>query len=50
MITVKDITETEIMLIVPGLTDVVMLSNLPVMVIIGISSIHLLKTLINASH
>ncbi|MDP2241779.1 MAG: TIGR00645 family protein [Burkholderiales bacterium] len=89
MITVKDITETEIMLIVLGLIDVVMISNLLVMVIIGgwetfvsrlelekhpdqpewlshvnagvlkvklataiigISSIHLLKTFINAAH
>lgn len=88
MITVKDITETEIMLIVLGLIDVVMISNLLVMVIvggwetfvsrlkldghpdqpewlshvnagvlkvklataiIGISSIHLLKTFINAA-
>jgi len=87
MITVKDISETEIMLIVLGLIDVVMISNLLVMVIvggwetfvsrlelekhpdqpewlshvnasvlkvklataiIGISSIHLLKTFINA--
>jgi len=89
MITVKDISETEIMLIVLGLIDVVMISNLLVMVIvggwetfvsrlelekhpdqpewlshvnagvlkvklataiIGISSIHLLKTFINAAH
>jgi len=89
MITVKDITETEIMLIVLGLIDVVMISNLLVMVIvggwetfvsrlelqkhpdqpewlshvnagvlkvklataiIGISSIHLLKSFINAAH
>ena len=89
MISVKDITETEIMLIVLGLIDVVMISNLLVMVIvggwetfvsrleleghpdqpewlshvnagvlkvklataiIGISSIHLLKTFINATH
>lgn len=88
MISVKDITETEIMLIVLGLIDVVMISNLLVMVIvggwetfvsrleleghpdqpewlshvnagvlkvklataiIGISSIHLLKTFINAT-
>jgi len=35
MITVKDITETEIMLIVLGLIDVVMISNLLVMVIVG---------------
>lgn len=87
MITVKDITEVQIMLIVLGLIDVVMISNLLVMVIvggwetfvsrlelqnhpdqpewlshvnadvlkvklataiIGISSIHLLKTFINA--
>ena len=89
MISVKDITETEIMLIVLGLIDVVMISNLLVMVIvggwetfvsrldleshpdqpewlshvnagvlkvklataiIGISSIHLLKTFINAAN
>ncbi len=89
LISVKDISETEIMLIVLGLIDVVMISNLLVMVIvggwetfvsrlelenhpdqpewlshvnagvlkvklataiIGISSIHLLKTFINASH
>ena len=89
LISVKDITETEIMLIVLGLIDVVMISNLLVMVIvggwetfvsrlelenhpdqpewlshvnagvlkvklataiIGISSIHLLKTCINATH
>jgi len=89
MIRVKDITEVEIMLIVLGLIDVVMISNLLVMVIvggwetfvsrlelhnhpdqpewlshvnagvlkvklataiIGISSIHLLKSFINASH
>ena len=88
LISVKDITETEIMLIVLGLIDVVMISNLLVIVIvggwetfvsrlelenhpdqpewlshvnagvlkvklataiIGISSIHLLKTFINAS-
>ena len=88
MVSVKDITEVEIMLIVLGLIDVVMISNLLVMVIvggwetfvsrleleghpdqpewlshvnagvlkvklataiIGISSIHLLKTFINAS-
>ena len=88
VISVKDISETEIMLIVLGLIDVVMISNLLVMVIvggwetfvsrleleghpdqpewlshvnagvlkvklataiIGISSIHLLKTFINAS-
>ncbi len=88
MIGVKNIAETEIMLIVLGLIDVVMISNLLVMVIvggwetfvsrleleahpdqpewlshvnagvlkvklataiIGISSIHLLKTFINAS-
>ena len=87
MITVKNISETDIMLIVLGLIDVVMISNLLVMVIvggwetfvsrlelekhpdqpewlshvnagvlkvklataiIGISSIHLLKTFINA--
>lgn len=87
MISVKNITETDIMLIVLGLIDVVMISNLLVMVIvggwetfvsrlelekhpdqpewlshvnagvlkvklataiIGISSIHLLKTFINA--
>ncbi len=87
LMTVKNITETEIMLIVLGLIDVVMISNLLVMVIvggwetfvsrlelekhpdqpewlshvnagvlkvklataiIGISSIHLLKTFINA--
>jgi uncharacterized protein (TIGR00645 family) len=86
---VRDIAETEIMLIVLGLIDVVMISNLLVMVIvggwetfvsrlelerhpdqpewlshvnagvlkvklataiIGISSIHLLKTFINAPH
>ncbi len=35
MISVKDITETEIMLIVLGLIDVVMISNLLVMVIVG---------------
>ena len=85
----KDVTETQIMLIVLGLIDVVMISNLLVMVIvggwetfvsrldlqhhpdqpewlshvnagvlkvklataiIGISSIHLLKTFINAEH
>jgi len=89
LISVKDISETEIMLIVLGLIDVVMISNLLVMVIvggwetfvsrlelenhpdqpewlshvnagvlkvklataiIGISSIHLLKTFINAAH
>ena len=89
MISVKDITETEIMLIVLGLIDVVMISNLLIMVIvggyetfvsrmnleshpdqpewlnhvnasvlkvklataiIGISSIHLLKTFINAAN
>ncbi|MFN7087335.1 MAG: TIGR00645 family protein [Burkholderiales bacterium] len=89
LMSVKNITETEIMLIVLGLIDVVMISNLLVMVIvggwetfvsrlelekhpdqpewlshvnagvlkvklataiIGISSIHLLKTFINASH
>ena len=88
MLTVKNVTEVEIMLIVLGLIDVVMISNLLVMVIvggwetfvsrldleghpdqpewlshvnagvlkvklataiIGISSIHLLKTFINAS-
>ncbi len=88
LITIKDISETEIMLIVLGLIDVVMISNLLVMVIvggwetfvsrlelqkhpdqpewlshvnagvlkvklataiIGISSIHLLKTFINAA-
>jgi|MudIll2142460700_1097286.scaffolds.fasta_scaffold188927_2 uncharacterized protein (TIGR00645 family) len=88
MISVKNVTETEIMLIVLGLIDVVMISNLLVMVIvggwetfvsrlelekhpdqpewlshvnagvlkvklataiIGISSIHLLKTFINAA-
>ena len=88
MVTVKNIAETEIMLIVLGLIDVVMISNLLVMVIvggwetfvsrlelethpdqpewlshvnagvlkvklataiIGISSIHLLKTFINAA-
>jgi uncharacterized protein (TIGR00645 family) len=88
MLSVKNITETEIMLIVLGLIDVVMISNLLVMVIvggwetfvsrldldghpdqpewlshvnagvlkvklataiIGISSIHLLKTFINAT-
>ena len=87
--TVSNISETEIMLIVLGLIDVVMISNLLVMVIIGgwetfvsrldldehpdqpewlshvnagvlkvklataiigISSIHLLKTFINAAH
>ncbi len=89
MVMVKNIAETEIMLIVLGLIDVVMISNLLVMVIvggwetfvsrleleahpdqpewlshvnagvlkvklataiIGISSIHLLKTFINASN
>jgi uncharacterized protein (TIGR00645 family) len=89
MVTVKNIAETEIMLIVLGLIDVVMISNLLVMVIvggwetfvsrleldshpdqpewlshvnagvlkvklataiIGISSIHLLKTFINAAN
>ena len=35
MLTVKNITETEIMLIVLGLIDVVMISNLLVMVIVG---------------
>ena len=35
LISVKDITETEIMLIVLGLIDVVMISNLLVMVIVG---------------
>ena len=89
LMTVKSITETEIMLIVLGLIDVVMISNLLVMVtvggwetfvsrlelekhpdqpewlshvnagvlkvklataIIGISSIHLLKTFINAAN
>jgi uncharacterized protein (TIGR00645 family) len=35
MLTVKNISETEIMLIVLGLIDVVMISNLLVMVIIG---------------
>jgi uncharacterized protein (TIGR00645 family) len=89
LISVKDISETEIMLIVLGLIDVVMISNLLVMVIvggwetfvsrmdlehhpdqpewlshvnagvlkvklgtaiIGISSIHLLKTFINAQN
>jgi uncharacterized protein (TIGR00645 family) len=89
LVTVKEIAETEIMLIVLGLIDVVMISNLLVMVIvggwetfvsrlelehhpdqpewlshvnagvlkvklataiIGISSIHLLKTFINASN
>ena len=35
MIRIKDITETEIMLIVLGLIDVVMISNLLVMVIVG---------------
>jgi uncharacterized protein (TIGR00645 family) len=89
MVTVKNIAEAEIMLIVLGLIDVVMISNLLVMVIvggwetfvsrlelethpdqpewlshvnagvlkvklataiIGISSIHLLKTFINASN
>lgn len=35
LITVKNITETEIMLIVLGLIDVVMISNLLVMVIVG---------------
>lgn len=89
MVSVKDITEVEIMLIVLGLIDVVMISNLLIMVIvggyetfvsrmdlehhpdqpewlshvnasvlkvklataiIGISSIHLLKTFINAQH
>ena len=35
MITVKNISETEIMLIVLGLIDVVMISNLLVMVIVG---------------
>ena len=88
LLTVKDTSETEIMLIVLGLIDVVMISNLLVMVIVGgwetfvsrlelenhpdqpewlshvnagvlkvklataivgISSIHLLKTFINAS-
>ena len=34
------------MLMVLGLIDVVMISNLLVMVIVGISSIHLLKTFI----
>jgi uncharacterized protein (TIGR00645 family) len=89
MVTVKNIAETEIMLIVLGLIDVVMISNLLIMVIvggwetfvsrldleshpdqpewlshvnagvlkvklataiIGISSIHLLKTFINAGN
>lgn len=89
MVTLKNIAETEIMLIVLGLIDVVMISNLLVMVIvggwetfvsrlelethpdqpewlshvnagvlkvklataiIGISSIHLLKTFINATN
>ncbi|RPJ47335.1 MAG: TIGR00645 family protein [Betaproteobacteria bacterium] len=35
MLTVKSVTETEIMLIVLGLIDVVMISNLLVMVIVG---------------
>jgi uncharacterized protein (TIGR00645 family) len=35
LISIKDITETEIMLIVLGLIDVVMISNLLVMVIVG---------------
>ena len=35
LITIKDISETEIMLIVLGLIDVVMISNLLVMVIVG---------------
>ena len=35
LISVKDITETEIMLIVLGLIDVVMISNLLVIVIVG---------------
>ena len=42
------LTEQSIMLVVLGLIDVVMISNLLVMVIIGISSIHLLKTFIEA--
>ena len=42
------LTEQSIMLIVLGLIDVVMISNLLVMVIVGISSIHLLKTFIEA--
>ena len=89
VVSVRDIAETEIMLIVLGLIDVVMISNLLIMVIIGgwetfvsrldlerhpdqpewlshvnagvlkvklataiigISSIHLLKTFINAPH
>src|SRR6185436_14349389 len=53
--TVGRINETEIMLVVLGLIDVVMIANLLIMVklataIIGISSIHLLKTFINADH
>jgi uncharacterized protein (TIGR00645 family) len=35
MLTIKNVTETEIMLIVLGLIDVVMISNLLVMVIVG---------------
>ena len=35
MLTVKNITETEIMLIVLGLIDVVMIANLLIMVIVG---------------
>src|SRR6476620_3644094 len=43
-------SEQQIMLIVLGLIDVVMISNLLVMVIIGISSIHLLRTFIEAGN
>ena len=44
-----EIKESEIMLGVLGLIDVVMIANLLIMVIIGISSIHLLKTFIGVN-
>ena len=44
-----EIKKSEIMLGVLGLIDVVMIANLLIMVIIGISSIHLLKTFIGVN-